>query len=166
MEAELNNTEFLFYRQDRPSQRAERGGGVIIGVNKKLVSGVSKTLEIVSLSYEQLYISVVKNHCKFIVGAYYIPEPNVKIFQDISMYVQDLIDNYVNYNFILIGDFNLPKVMWFRNNEITQNVYCIDTEKVVLDSCNFFVEFMKGIGLRQINTIRNDNGNTLDNIYK
>ena len=130
--SELNNPTFFFYRQDRTIQNAERGGGILVGVNKKLISGVCNTLEIINSKYEQIYITVIKNECRFIIGAVYIPYPSLGILQDLSMYVGDLMDVYVDHNFIFLGDFNLPKVMWFMDNNKIKFDYAVDIEQDIL----------------------------------
>ena len=53
VETEFNNSNFIFYRQDRPTESGyDRGGGIMIGVNKKLNSGICDTLEITNPNYE------------------------------------------------------------------------------------------------------------------
>ena len=118
-EADLNNPNFIFYRQDRPAQQASRGGGVLIEVNKKLISGICKTLDFNNSNYEQLYMSVIKKGCRFILGTAYFPKPSLINFHDYSMFIQDITDVYLNYKYIFLGDYNLPKALWQVNNDNT-----------------------------------------------
>ena len=168
LEAELTKTNFVIYRQDRPEESGhDRGGGVLIGINKKLVSNVTETLEISNPNYEQLYVTVIKECNKYIIGAVYIPSPSIQIFQDFTMYVQDLKETYLDSNLIVIGDFNLTKVIWSNNRQQKQLIhsYQINTDKNVIECNNFILDFMEKIGLEQKNHIKNINGNVLDLIF-
>ena len=81
------------------------------------------------------------------------------------MYVQDLVETYVNSNFIILGYFNLPKVMWFNNDNEMQIEFHVDTDKDILDCSKFLFDFMKQLGLIQLNIINNVKVNILDLIF-
>lgn len=70
------------------------------------------------LSLEQLFALLRFKNQSFIFGSIYIP-PNIdKLNYDFYINSVDEIDrNYPSSNIILIGDFNLPNILWSRDSK-------------------------------------------------
>ena len=71
-DAELNLTDYLIFRNDRKCNVTERGGGVLIGVDKKLKSKVIDYSEPHSIS-DHIFLKISTSNCKWIVSTSYFP---------------------------------------------------------------------------------------------
>ena len=97
MRSEFITGNYDLYRTDRKKESGyTRSGGVLISVNKKFInSHLCETLDIDNVNYEQIYVSVIKDNREFIIGGVYIPhKPKIDIYQDFSLYVEDIANTY------------------------------------------------------------------------
>ena len=68
-------------------------------------------------SFEIITVSLIKNDVKFLISCVYIPpwsKPNS--YLEYSNILDELCESYPDYQKIFIGDFNLPKIKWIKEN--------------------------------------------------
>ena len=70
-------------------------------------------------SIEQLYVEITNLSQKLIVGVFYpAPKSDSDDYVKYTSTVEELTGRLVSHEFILCGDFNLPKTLWFNYNEL------------------------------------------------
>jgi len=114
---ELGFDSYIIYRCDRNSltSSCSRGGGVLIAIH---IDFLSKLIPISCNNIEHLFISFSINNEPFIVGVVYFHPSSLDIsYANYTSTVEDLVNSFVNANFILCGDFNLPNIYWSNDNQ-------------------------------------------------
>ncbi|KAL4153538.1 hypothetical protein QTP88_001371 [Uroleucon formosanum] len=115
-DSELGFYNYNVYRCDRNSltSKCSRGDGVLIAIHKSLYS---KIISINDQSIEQLFVCFSINHVNFIVGSVYFPPCSPAVsYEAYAITVENLVNSYINHNFILCGDFNLPDINWSNDS--------------------------------------------------
>ena len=139
---------------------------MLICVNKKLKSHLCETLDIDNVNYEKIYVTTMKENCEFIIGGIYIPpKSKIDIYQDLSLYIEDIANSYINHKLFIIGDFNLPKIDWHLLDERANYTYRYNTTPKVKTCNDFLNRFINDLGLVQKNNIVNNNENVLDLVF-
>ena len=157
--AEIGLQNYDVYRDDRNVNLASRGGGVLIGINKKYKISRCKNLLDDIVSIDHVYVNVKVGNSSLIIGATYIPPlADICFYQDYVMCIEELKNFYSESKFILIGDYNIPSVDW-KNNNYTFNEF---TTNYVKNCCCILTESFKSLGLLQYNDIVNCSNNVLD----
>lgn len=96
------------------TSKCSRGGGVLIAIHKSLFC---KIISINVQSIEQLFVSISINHVNFIIGGVYFPPCSPAVsYEAYTITVDDLVNSYINHNFILCGDFKLPDIIWSNDS--------------------------------------------------
>ncbi|KAK9729158.1 hypothetical protein QE152_g16113 [Popillia japonica] len=117
-DGEIFDNRFCVYRRDRVSQR---GGGVLIGINKKFKSNLIRT----HTSIEALFVKCRIFGKQYLISAVYFKPGSdhstyneyFSIFEDFNAYLADS-------NVIIGGDFNLPAVYGSNYDFMSGNIIC------------------------------------------
>src|SRR5699024_2440406 len=108
---ELGLNNFHIYCADRNSNTSDKitGGGVLIAVRKNLSSSMVFTGQEV----ESVFVRLRINDKNILVGGLYIP-PNSDgaIYKSHCRDLEIIFNRFIDSDFIIAGDFNLPKVNW------------------------------------------------------
>ena len=161
---ELNLPNFNIFRFDRKptTSQFERGGGVMVAIHRKYSS-----IEVTPLhtSLEQLYILVKLGSSNVIINAVYIP-PNSSIDTYVSYteQLEHLFELNPTSELFIVGDFNLPHVIWKNVNcEIKCEFENATNEEIEIAS--LMSNSMNYLNLFQTNNIPNTKNRTLDLIF-
>lgn len=163
LKKELSNAEFFddsynVYRKDRS---IKRGGGVLIALKNELLS--SEQIDI-SDAEDLEYVCIkakAKSHNIYIYCAYIPPNSSAEIYlkhlaaiHSIAMDPEDVL--------IIVGDYNLPHVQWTTDD--ADHGALIPT---AFDSstASDFINGLLGMGVHQVNSIRNANNRLLDLLF-
>lgn len=163
-DTEILNDNYIIYRNDRHSCNSSKliGGGVLIAVAKRLHS----TCVYRSSNSELLCVSIntANNHASLNMYLYavYLPSPASptvleSLLEDLNVTICDLRDD----NVIVLGDFNLPNLLWAPVNAFGH--YTPASLQYV--NCNLgceLVDFMSLNNLTQFNLISNNKDKILD----
>ena len=153
LNAEYFDDSYAVYRKDRTFKR---GGGVLIALKNKLFSSE----QIVISNADNLeYVCVkatINSHHIYIYSAYIPPNSSADVYlshlaamHTIAVDPEDVL--------IIVGDFNLPHVQW-----------TIDDDDAIIPTAfdslhaNQFITGLLGMGVHQVNSIRNSNDRLLD----
>lgn len=131
------------YRCDRNvnTSSLSRGGGVLIAVDNKLYSELLITS---SCSLEIVFVLIKLDNRICIVSSVYFPiSSSVDLYTSYFDIVGNMLNNYVNAQFLLFGDFNLPSAA-FSNAK------------------SFFSNNLSFLNFKQINNVLNKNNILLD----
>ena len=168
--SEVFPQNFIVYRCDRSEDielwqtvKKKRGGGVLIAVDKMINSQLIGTGA--SYGAEQVSVKIkLKNRNIFLVELYIRPNSPVEVY-DANINALRYVTSKMNKEDILIlsGDFNLPKLSWFTDDEddceIAIPINASDKKELaILDACH-------ELGLNQINKQANMNNHMLDLIW-
>lgn len=109
---------FCTYRCDRSSKGDDRrGGGVAIYVSEDLVSYELNDVCFNMSIYEQVWVVVVVNKIKYLIGCIYRPPDRLNM-SDLKL-VFEAANSYVERGefkeLIIMGDFNFPNINWSEN---------------------------------------------------
>ena len=120
-DAELNLTDYIIYRNDRKGNVTERGGGVLIGIDKKLKSKVIEYSEPYHNS-DHIFLQISTPNCKWIVStSYFPPQSTIENYLGFCNHLNKIADKYVGYKFFITGDFNLSHITWSYNDGLTKS---------------------------------------------
>ena len=91
------------------------GGGVFIA-SKTSLGAIDISPDIL---VDQLFIKITLAHTKIILGFVYLsPNSHTQAFLEHVNCVEALFNKYSYHKFILMGDYNLPKVLWNSNSPL------------------------------------------------
>lgn len=164
LDNEYIDSRYVVFRADRDRAATGRleGGGVLVAVLRTLCAGCAHvSIGPLPPVIDQVFIEfrlAKRNYC---IGAIYIPPKQChQIYVDYFDSLQNaLLDQSKNVtNFIIVGDFNLPKLSWTIGDPYKQRVSDSDTN--VIHRC--IGNFMTVLSCYQINTLKNHNNHTLD----
>ena len=72
---------------------------------------------------DQLFIKITLAHTKIILGVVYLlPKFHTQAFLEYVNCVETLFNKYSDHKFILVGDYNLPRVLWSSNSPLQYNL--------------------------------------------
>ena len=150
------------FRKDRLNQAAP-GGGVVVLVNKELVSSSNKVNFLNSHAYDEAVWCEVKvqNKC-VLVGTIYRPPASVREKNDLICDLIRLSGDYNNESQVFIcGDFNFKEIDW-ENNAISGVGQSVDARNF-LDSVNDV--FLQQHVLEATHNLDEDNPSRLDLVF-
>lgn len=161
--SELLCDRYNVHRRDRETSSSSKleGGGVIIAVDKQLISYTENSW---LSEAEDIWVTVISSDnsaTKFHIGSVYIPPGDVMALNLFCSKLTDIIVNNPNDMFILCGDFNLSGIKWSIDppNEFCKAKYLADQRSSI------FIDTVSFSGLCQYNSNVNVSGNTLDLIF-
>lgn len=162
--ADINDQELGFfdhfiYRNDRyqSSGNTTRGGGVLLSVSTKLNS---KKLKCLHKHLEQVFVMVSLKKEKLIIGCTYIPPSSgLQTYKDHHLEVETMRRKFPDATFILMGDYNLPNIIWDIENIASSSPDNINHgSHEILEMSNF-------LNLHQKNHVYNINSRLLDLVF-
>lgn len=107
-----NFCNYNIYGNDRDlSLGKKRGGGVLVAIHNKIKCELLFVLMIVDIEHNFLKINL--NNKTIILGCIYIP-PNAsnETYSSHCDDVKSLYINFLDFHFVIIGDFNLSNFNW------------------------------------------------------
>lgn len=160
---ELFGSDWFVYRKDRQSTSDTReGGGVLIAVKSFLAS--SQIVQHID-TLEQLYVKISLSNSKslYINVAYIPPNSAPDVY---ALYAQCLNETLTNADdrdeIIVMGDFNLPNVVWLDDDD---NPGVFDPSNVTSEVEATLIDGCSDLGLAQICNVENNFGNVLDLVF-
>lgn len=155
-DGEIIDARYNVYRRDR---EGKNGGGVIIAVKNSLVScRLSKwesSCEDLWVTIETLNLGKTRH---LAICAVYLPPPvKSEVLGSFLVNTGAVISQNQNYNFMLVGDFNLPNIKW---SEVPGLKNLQPYSSSTLDSS--FIDFCNENALQQFNHVLNTNQRLLD----
>ena len=162
--SELGLTNFNIFRSDRTSRTScfSRGGGVLIAIRNSLFCSVINPIRD---DLEQVFVRVHLHTKHVIFGALYLPPASHPDLYDSHVgYVSEIFHNYSDDAFCILGDFNLPHVVW----PTVPGSFC--SKKPGIPSfeslaSDLLLEGYSYCGLAQVNSIVNSYDCLLDLIF-
>lgn len=162
--SQLFDNSFTVHRHDRSASNSSKssGGGVLLAVRSSHKSRMLYPPE--HSSVEQLWVAVSgSDKTTFFCVAYFPPDlVNDRSLIDKHLLSLDWIVAQMNANdnIIILGDFNLRAVTWLRDSSGT---YFPDASRSSISSASLaLLDAYSTAGLRQINSVHNDNNRILD----
>ena len=65
------------------------------------------------VDFHQVYVTIRINNISFVVSSiYFLPGLEISNYIDYLTQIESLMDIYENYHIMVCGDFNLPKIDW------------------------------------------------------
>lgn len=169
--AELCDARYDVFRCDRNLNATNKrtGGGVMICVRRELRACVCadwvhrSDTEALCLSIPADALDSLANLHLVIV---YLPPDSDTLptrLNYVSDNIQNLVNTYPTDNIMLIGDFNLPFISWYDEN----NMYCVNysPSQPLSEAATRFLDNMSYHGLSQSNLIHNINNKYLDLVF-
>lgn len=154
--SEIIDNRYIVYRRDRDSSSSSksRGGGVLIAVDKCLISCI---LDDERSAREELWVRLRTQNGDLLLCAVYIPpQSSYDIYRDHLRRVESVLDLHHGSDICIVGDFNLPNIRWLTGacETIPVNV----SPGLEGDLCDFLCY----LGLVQCNHVLNKNNVVLD----
>ncbi|KAL0831107.1 hypothetical protein ABMA28_001979 [Loxostege sticticalis] len=172
LHADITDNEFIdnryrVFRADRDLCATGRrdGGGVLIAIRRALCSGgcaLAAAAPPLPPVIDQLLIELKVAKRSFYIGAVYIPP---KQCHEVYLNYLNMIQNkFLDHNtssttdFFIVGDFNLPNLLWISNETYGQSPSNHDFNQSHIHVKNF----MTVLNCYQLNYLKNENGRILD----
>lgn len=95
------------------SRKSRRGGGVAIYIENSILNRTQLIKLDIEYSFNAVIIKVNLCSSDITVAVFYRP-PNLSLHETIAMY--DIIKSLVGKDIIIMGDFNLPGIVWATQN--------------------------------------------------
>lgn len=157
-------SDYIVFRCDRSESTStcERGGGVLIASSKKLnCTQVNLSDE----SIEHVCVRFSSFNCYIFVYCFYIPsslpiDTRYQLFIRHVDAIRGLNANECDTIFIM-GDFNLPNLLWVRNDEDIDYLPINVTTYIE----TFVIDSLSSDGFKQINGVENHMNRILDLIF-
>lgn len=163
---EVFNEYFDVYRCDRSGSPKSRGGGALIAISAKLYSDPVLLKECDHLEYVCVQF-FNNNKSIFLYCAYIPPESTLEIYKDHIRAIRS-IKLSKNDNLIVVGDFNLPNIVWRTKDNVTfapENNDSIRETRLQTQKIALLKELQSECGLYQFCNAKNSKGNVLDLVF-
>ena len=156
---EYCDNTYLVFRKDRcPDNPSVRGGGVLIAVKR---SFSTKMLNLDVKGREEIWVEINLGGINVILCAVYFP-PN-SLMQHYMHHVElvnYVVDTYKQHAVIIVGDYNLPHVIW-KYNKKNETMYIFESN----DLGTYLSDELLFCGFNQFNGICNDYNSILDLVF-
>lgn len=161
LDSELSPSNYNIYRNDRDAVTSGKrdGGGVLIAVRSTL-----KSSEVTCVAshgiVECLWVCVdVNASTKLFICCLYVP-PHATLNNLLAFFsiLEDLVSKYTKHIFLVVGDFNLPNIIW--TSDVIGNVCIPSGYSDALSEC--LVNYCSLLDLKQFNNVSNVHGKILD----
>lgn len=162
---ELGLNDYLIYRRDRyMDDNVLKGGGILIAIRKCFSSNI--VFCDYKIDCEQLFISMNVSNLKIIIGAVYIPpnSPSDKYSCHVDTVEEIYFKNCDKCEFIILGDFNLPRTTWINCNDTDDslNAVCCHPDILIRENSCIVVNCFSFLNFYQRCNVHNKKGYTLD----
>lgn len=162
-DSELKLFNYNIFRSDRNSLFASRGGGVLIAVRNDIQSEQISITDSQIPAIDQLFVRVSFLNVKTIFGAFYVPpSSDISCYEEHICSLQECKLDFPNDNYIVLGDYNLPRITWKLNENQCQFCPNHDIPPYLLEIFNYLVNSMFSLNLFQRNYFQNFYDNVLD----
>ena len=142
--------EDYFVLRSRSRAAADKGGGVLLGV-KKVYRSCVVPIASGNPNIDILCVKVYTGKTNFIYIMVLYIAPSCTLYDRESLYNKiENLDYLYNNRFIIVGDFNIPRLNEFYNSNSVDN-----STALLLNFQNFF-------GVEQVNRVCNNNKHILD----
>ena len=156
--AEFFDDSFTVFRRDREKKR---GGGVLIATKNDKFASEEIQIEGAN-DLEYLCVKAcTKSHVIYIYCAY-IPPNSPQSVYDAHLEAMHKIASDPEDVLIFVGDFNLPHVEWSIDSE-DDNI--LIPTKFTPESTATFIQGLMGMGVHQVNHVRNDTKQRLLDLF-
>ena len=156
--SEILDTRYNVFRNDRNAQNSSksRGGGVLLAINNKYKCSQVSSEDSVT---EQVWVKVSIPSRSLIIGCIYLPPKSaVETYNAHMLSVQSICDLNPNCDIVVVGDFNLPNIVWTHEPDFDGLLPTNITNECEICVCdNYF-----NLCFNQLNNIENANGKILD----
>lgn len=157
--AELGFIGFQVYRLDRNPYNSSfsRGGGVLIAIKTTLKS---HPILLNVANVDQVFALLSVNSNNFLVGCVYLPPLSpLSIVESHLSSIENVLSNNKPHSIILCGNYNIPHISWSSDLiGLSASGDFNPVSHAIVDSFSFLNFF-------QLNSISNNQGNTLDLIF-
>lgn len=160
------NEYYDVYRCDRSESVKSRGGGTLIAISAKLYSD-----PVLLKGFNHLeYICVQflnKNKSILLYCAYIRPDSAIEIYEEHFKAIQS-INLGKNDILIVVGDFNLPNIIWHSKDNVTflpKNNDSVRETRLQSQKLTKLKEFQSKCNLHQLCNDKNPKGNVLDLVF-
>lgn len=162
LNSELGLHNYNIIRKDRHNHpNAPSGGGVLFAVKE----GIKTRLLETDSSIEQIFIEVLGPHKKLILGVFYpSPRSDTNDYSKHVCSVEKLRDDFGEHDFVILGDYNLPKTTW-TNADSSQDflfAHYYGTDALIKDNSDVIMNGFSYLGFNQFYPIHLNKGYTLD----
>ena len=108
--SELGLTDYLVYRHGNLLDfNVSSGGGVLVAIKK----GIAAQRISVKSSFQQVFIKIDCASTKIILcAAYFQPNSKIDLYSDHMHAVEYITNKNADHQFIFVGDYNLPHIVW------------------------------------------------------
>lgn len=156
-DAEYFDDSFSVYRRDRLFRQ---GGGVLIALKNDIFS--SERVELPNTqNLEYVCIKAnTKSHNIIIYSAYIPPSSPTDLYQSHLSAMQTIAADPDDV-LIIVGDFNMPKVQWTKDDDINVLIPTAFDPAFTAD----FIKGLMGMGVHQVNHLRNKDDRLLDLLF-
>ncbi|KAF2904377.1 hypothetical protein ILUMI_01798 [Ignelater luminosus] len=143
---------------DYETLHCTRGGGVIIAVQTHISANYVFSSK--NAAFEDIWVRVDYNKIHLIIGnVYFPPRSQPEVYQTFIDSIELLRRKYSSAKFLIFGDFNLPEVIWFKDDSLmSPGANCSIAAQLLL-------EYIYYLELEQINCFNNVYGNILDLVF-
>ena len=160
-DSEIDIGPYIIYRDDRSETVSSRGGGILIAINKSLLSKSFHSFENDLLSFNQLF--VILPELKIIIGSVYLPPASdISLYHEHVMHVEDILSSYLDHDVFLMGDYNLPGISWKMSSSVATHSVEERSTSSTRYSAALLTDSFNSLGLSQFNLFTNSKGNILD----
>lgn len=158
-DSEFFCSDYTVFRRDRclSQSRKSDGGGVLIAVRSTLQATMVSTFD---SDAEDMWVSVECAVGRIYVCCVYLPPGDMESFLTFLQSISMLRDNYPENLFVIVGDFNLPSIVWHRSDDGNLE----PSEGSDLRSREF-LDTYRYCNLLQFNHITNENDKVLDLVF-
>lgn len=160
--SELGLNHYNIYRLDRNriTSNKTKGGGVMVCISKNISSS---KLPVKHKNVEQIFVMLKISTRKIIIACTYIPPTSdLQIYKNHTEDVEILKHKYPKAKFIIVGDYNLPKIDW--SFDIDNGAVVNETE-VQCAKSKEMLDLSLFLGLKQLNKVHNSNNRILDLVF-
>lgn len=161
LDAELGLHNYTVFRRDRHNyNNAPYGGGVLIAVKNHLKA----KLVLSGGMIEELFVEICGESRNLLVGCFYTPNVVADTYNAHVQTIDKLVQEFVNHEFIFLGDYNLRETIWSNHNELSDDLLaiCNCSDSNVQENVNLLMNFFSYLGMCQYFPVHAAKGYTLD----
>ena len=151
------SNNFVIYGRERVGKE---GGDVLVAVSTHLPSEEIQSINTNNIEFLAVYIKL-QFKSMFITCSYIPPSSNPEIYIQHANCIKHISKLSKPGDYIIVlGDFNLPNITWFKNPDS-----CFQIPSSRSESSIEFIDSIADLGLFQINSIPNTFGKLLDLVF-
>ncbi|KAG5870495.1 hypothetical protein JTB14_033014 [Gonioctena quinquepunctata] len=117
--SEISNSQYLIFRKNRDynSTNCTHGGGVMIA-NKSSYNATEIRVSDSNL-FEDVWVKLkINNKSIVLCVVYFVPESSLDAYQRFVEHINEVKRHPIGANFIIVDDFNFPRVTWSYEEQV------------------------------------------------